>query len=115
MTFGPIGVIAGTRSLGVAGSVLYGEAAILMSVTRAVPAETRPEPQTSRPWWQLPEIWGTSAIVAMWLAVIFVGVYGGDMTFASPGNGTTVIPVGVVVAVCAAIATAAVSKRAFHR
>jgi hypothetical protein len=51
----------------------------------------------------------------MWLAVTFVGVYGGDMTFASPSNGTTVIPVGAVVAVCAAFATAAVSKRAFHR
>jgi hypothetical protein len=86
-----------------------------MSVTHPVPAETRPQAQTPATWWRLSEIWGTLAIVGMWLAVILVGVYGGDMTFASPSNGTTVIPVGAVVAVCAAIATAAVSKRAFHR
>ena len=86
-----------------------------MSVTRALPAETHPQTQTPTAWWRLPEIWGTLAITAMWLAVIFVGVYGGDMTFASASNGTTVIPVDAVVAVCAAIATAAVSKRAFHR
>jgi hypothetical protein len=89
--------------------------AVLMSVTRAEPAETRPETQTPAPWWRLPEIWGTMAITAMWLAVIFVGVYGGDMTFASQSNDTTVIPVGAVVAVCAAVATAAVSKHAFHQ
>lgn len=86
-----------------------------MSVTRALPAQTRPETQIPDPWWRLPEIWGTLAITAMWLAVILVGVYGGDMTFASPSNGTTVIPIGAVVAVCAAFATAAVSKRAFRR
>jgi hypothetical protein len=86
-----------------------------MSVTQAESAKTRPETQTSAAWWRLPEIWGTLAITAMWLAVTLVGVYGGDMTFASQSNGTTVIPIGAVVAVCAAIATAAVSKRAFHR
>jgi hypothetical protein len=86
-----------------------------MSVTQAESVETRPETQTPAVWWRLPEIWGTLAITAMWLAVTLVGVYGGDMTFASQSNGTTVIPIGAVVAVCAAIATAAVSKRAFHR
>lgn len=86
-----------------------------MPVTSAILAETRPETQAPVPWWRLPQIWATLAIIAMWLAVIFVGVYGGDMTFASQSNGTTVIPVGAVVAVCAAIGTAAVSKRAFHR
>lgn len=90
-----------------------------MTVTPEVVAERRPETQpptpTTTPWWRLSAIWATFAIVAMWLAVIFVSVYGGDMTFASASNGTTVIPSGVVVAVCAAIATAAVSKRAFHR
>jgi hypothetical protein len=86
-----------------------------MSVVQSVPAETRPETQSPAPWWRLSEIWGALAISAMWLAVIFVGVYGGDMTFADASNGTTVIPVGAVVAVCAAFATASVSKRAFHR
>jgi hypothetical protein len=89
--------------------------AVLMSVMHTVPAERTVETQEPAPWWRLSEIWGAVAITAMWLAVTFVGVYGGDMTFASPSNGTTVIPVGAVVAVCAAFATAAVSKRAFHR
>lgn len=71
--------------------------------------------QPADAWWRLPEIWASLGITTIWLAVIFVSVYGGDMTFASTGNGTTVIPVGAVVAVCAAVATAAVSKRAFHR
>ena len=86
-----------------------------MSVMYSAPAEMRPETQTPTPWWRLSEIWGTLAITAMWLAVIFVGVYGGDMSFSDASNGTTVIPVGAVVAVCAAFATASVSKRAFHR
>ena len=86
-----------------------------MSVTHALPAQTHPETLAPPPWWRLTEIWGTLTIIAMWLAVTLVGVYGGDMTFASPSDGTTVIPIGAVVAVCAGFATAAVSKRAFHR
>ena len=73
-----------------------------MSVTQAESAKTRPETRTSAAWWRLWEIWGTLAITAMWLAVTLVGVYGGDMTFASQSNGTTVTPIGAVVAVCAA-------------
>ena len=86
-----------------------------MSVIHSAPAKTRPETLKPTPWWRLSEIWGALAITAIWLAVIFVGVYGGDMTFSDASNGTTVIPVGAVVAVCAAFATASVSKRAFHR
>ena len=65
------------------------------------------------PWWRVAQIWASVAIVAMWLAVLFVGVYGNDMTFVSTGNGTTVIPSGVAVAVCAAFATASIARRAF--
>ena len=66
-------------------------------------------------WWQLPEIWGTLGILIIWLAVLFVGVYGGDMRFASNDGNASSIPVVVVVAVCALPATAAVTKRAFRR
>lgn len=85
-----------------------------MTVTQEQPVRTRLETRTPEPWWRLSQIWGAVAITAMWLAVTLVGVYGGDMTFASPGNGTTVVPTGAVVAICAAIATASVSKRAFR-
>ena len=40
---------------------------------------------------------GAVSIVAMWLAVLFDGIYGGDMIFASPANGTTTIPSAVAV------------------
>jgi hypothetical protein len=63
----------------------------------------------------VPEFWGALAIVAMWLAVLFVGVYGGDMIFhSSSGDGST-IPSAVGVALFAAIGTSAVAKRAFGR
>ena len=32
----------------------------------------------------VPAFWGAVSIVAMWLAVLFDGIFGGDMVFASP-------------------------------
>ena len=63
----------------------------------------------------VPAFWGALSIVAMWLAVLFDGIYGGDMIFASPANGTTTIPSAVAVALFAVIGTVAVAKRAFAR
>jgi uncharacterized membrane protein len=60
----------------------------------------------------VPAFWGTLAIVVMWLAVLFDGVYGGDMTFNSP-PGVTTIPSAVLVALFAVIGTASVAKRVF--
>jgi hypothetical protein len=65
----------------------------------------------------VPAFWGTVAIVAMWLAVLFDGVYGGDMVFnnsvTGATNGTTAIPSVVLVALFAVIGTASVAKRVF--
>ena len=61
----------------------------------------------------VPEMWGTVTIVAMWVAVLFVGVYGGDMTFHSVDSSWSNIPSGVLVALFAAIGTGSVAKRAF--
>ena len=63
----------------------------------------------------VPAFWGTLAIVAMWLAVLFDGVFGGDMVFSNPTNGTTTIPSAVLVALFAVIGTASVAKRVFPR
>ena len=63
----------------------------------------------------VPAFWGTLAIVVMWLAVLFVGVFGGDMVFSHPVNGTTTIPSSVLVALFAVIGTASVAKRVFPR
>jgi hypothetical protein len=62
----------------------------------------------------VPAFWGALAIVAMWLAVLFDGVFGGDMVFSSPPNVTT-MPSAVLVALFAAIGTASVAKRVFRR
>jgi hypothetical protein len=63
----------------------------------------------------VPEMWATVAIVAMWMAVLFVGVYGGDMTFHAVDSSWSTIPSGVVVALFAAIGTGSVAKRVFGR
>jgi len=62
----------------------------------------------------VPAFWGALTIVAMWLAVLFDGIFGGDMVFSSPPNMTT-IPSAVLVALFAVIGTAAVAKRVFRR
>jgi hypothetical protein len=61
------------------------------------------------------EIWATVAIVSMWVAVLFVGVFGGDMTFHSVDSSFTTMPSGVAVALFAAIGTGSVAKRVFGR
>ena len=62
----------------------------------------------------VPAFWGTVAIVAMWLAVLFDGVFGGDMIFSNPTNGSTTIPSAALVALFAVIGTASVAKRVFR-
>jgi len=60
----------------------------------------------------VPAFWGTLAIVAMWLALLFDGIFGGDMVFSSPPNVKT-IPSAVLVALFAVIGTTSVAKRVF--
>ena len=63
----------------------------------------------------VPAFWGAVSIVAMWLAVLFDGIYGGNMIFSNAGTGPTIIPSAVAVALFAFIGTTAVAKRAFAR
>jgi hypothetical protein len=60
-------------------------------------------------------MWATVSIVAMWLAVLFVGISGSDMTFHGTDMSYTVMPSVVVVALFAAIGTGSVAKRVFGR
>lgn len=62
----------------------------------------------------VPVFWGAVSIVAMWLAVLFDGVFGGDMVFSNPSNGSSTIPSAVLVALFASLGTASVAKRAFR-
>jgi len=63
----------------------------------------------------VPAFWGAVSIIAMWLAVLFDGIFGGDMIFANAGSGPTIIPSAVAVALFAFIGTVAVARRAFAR
>ena len=63
----------------------------------------------------VPEMWATVSIVAMWLAVLFVGVFGSDMSFHGVDGSVTVMPSVVAVALFAAIGTGSVAKRVFGR
>jgi hypothetical protein len=60
-------------------------------------------------------MWATVSIVAMSVAVLFAGVFGGDMTFHSADSSFTTMPSGVAVALFAAIDTGFVAKRVFGR
>jgi hypothetical protein len=62
----------------------------------------------------VPEFWAAVSIVVMWLAVLFDGIFGGDMTFGS-SPGVTTIPSAVMLALFAVIGTSAVAKRGFGR
>jgi hypothetical protein len=77
-----------------------------------------PVQPNSTPWPDrllVPEMWATLAISAMWLAVLFDGIYGADIVgFSNDGNSTR-IPSAVAVAFFAFLGTVAVAKRAFGR
>ena len=61
------------------------------------------------------EMWATVAIVSMWVAVLFVGVYGGEATFHSVDSSFSTVPSGVLVALFAANGSGSVAKRVFGR
>ena len=61
----------------------------------------------------VPGFWGAVSIVAMWLAVLFVGIFGGNMVFANAGSGPTIIPSAVLLGLFAVIGTASIAKRVF--
>ena len=84
-----------------------------MAVTTHEPSTTGPARNGIAARLLVPAFWGAISIVAMWLAVLFDGVFGGDMVFSHPSNGTSSIPSAVAVALFALLATISVARRAF--
>lgn len=78
------------------------------------PSTDKPDRRGIWPRVLVTEVGAYLTIMVMWLAVLFVGIFGTNMVFSNPPNVTT-IPSGVVVAIFAAIGTAAVAKRVFGR
>ena len=63
----------------------------------------------------VPGFWAALSIVAMWLAVLFDGIFGGDMVFHNVDGSATIIPSAVALGLFAVIGTSAVAKRVFGR
>ena len=77
---------------------------------------TQPTHRRSRelPWAENPAPWASLAIAAMWLAVLFVGLFGGDFVSASAsGATTTTIPAAVILGLFALPCTIAIARRGF--
>ena len=63
------------------------------------------------------QLWASIAIVAMWVAVLFVGIYGADITVnggGSSGSGGTSVPSVILVALFAFLATGAAAKYGYR-
>jgi hypothetical protein len=59
-------------------------------------------------------IWASVAISSMWIAVLFVGLFGPVLETESAGGDRATVPVGVVVALCALVATIVVAAVGFR-
>jgi hypothetical protein len=65
------------------------------------------------PWLYAKPFWAGLAIVAMWLAVLFVGVIGDSTIVIATANTRSSVPVVAVVALAALVATLVIGARAF--
>jgi hypothetical protein len=83
-----------------------------MTSTTLLPSREQVRP-SGPSWLYMRELWAAAAISLMWLAVLFVGVYGGDAVFVGTDGSSTRLPAAVFVAFFAFLATVAVGKRAF--
>lgn len=61
----------------------------------------------------VPQFWAALSIIAMWLAVLFDGIFGNDITITSSPTNVTTMPSAVALALFALIGTSAIAKRAF--
>lgn len=68
----------------------------------------------SRPWFRVPALWAGLSIVTMWLAVLFVGVFGGNIVSNTPGGTFTSVPVVIAVIPFVLVATVVVARRGFR-
>ena len=74
---------------------------------------TQPRRASSTSWLHARALWAGLSIITMWLAVLFVGVFGGDFMSSSSTNGFTRFPVVVFLLPFVLPATIVVARRGF--
>jgi hypothetical protein len=77
------------------------------------PHESRPLAKRSV-WFDARDLWASMAIAVIWLAGLFLGVFG-DFASTSTGGNSTTIPAGIGVSFFALFATMSVAKHGFSK
>ena len=77
------------------------------------PASEHPAAESHDSWLHARALWAGLSIIIMWLAVLFVGVFGGDFVSSSSTNGLTKFPVVVFLLPFVLPATIVVARRGF--
>jgi hypothetical protein len=68
---------------------------------------------SARSWFQARALWAGLSIMTMWLAVLFVGVFGENIVSSTPGGTTSSVPVVVALLPFVLPATIVVARRGF--
>lgn len=73
-----------------------------------------PPRSSSPPLFHARTLWAGISIMTMWLAVLFVGVFGEDIVSSTPGGTSTSVPVVVALVPFVLVATVVVARRGFR-
>jgi hypothetical protein len=79
----------------------------------SAPTTAQPRDASSPSWLHARALWAGLSIITMWVAVLFVGVFGGDFVSSSSTNGFTKFPVVVFLLPFVLPGTIVVGRRGF--